>query len=67
MKQPWEEYQAVYVHIPFCVQKCLYCDFASYANCGENIKTQYIQALCQEIKNDIELPVNPQATIYFGG
>ena len=67
MKQPWEEYQAVYVHIPFCVQKCLYCDFASYANCGENIKAQYIQALCQEIKNDIELPVNPQATIYFGG
>lgn len=67
MKQPWEEYQAVYVHIPFCVQKCLYCDFASYANCEENIKAQYIQALCEEIKNDIELPVNPQATIYFGG
>ena len=67
MKQPWKEYQAVYVHIPFCVQKCLYCDFSSYANCGENIKAQYVEALCQEIKNDIELPVNPHATIYFGG
>lgn len=67
MKQPWEEYQAVYVHIPFCLQKCLYCDFASYANCGEDIKAQYVEALCQEIQNNIELPVNPQATIYFGG
>lgn len=67
MKQPWEEYQAVYVHIPFCVQKCLYCDFASYANCGEDIKAQYVEALCQEIQNNIELTVNPHATIYFGG
>lgn len=67
MKKPWEEYQAVYVHIPFCVQKCLYCDFASYANCGENIKAQYVEALCQEIKKGVNLSVNPKATIYFGG
>ena len=31
---PWQRYQAVYVHVPFCVQKCLYCDFASYAGFG---------------------------------
>lgn len=70
MKKPlnlYEEYQAVYVHIPFCVQKCLYCDFASYANCGENIKAQYVKALCQEIQKGVNLAVSPRATIYFGG
>lgn len=67
MKNLWEEYQAIYVHIPFCVQKCLYCDFASYANCEENIKAQYVEALCQEIKKAVNLPISNQATIYFGG
>lgn len=38
----------VYVHIPFCVKKCLYCDFLSFP-CAEEEKTAYIQALCQEI------------------
>lgn len=67
MNQPWKAYQAVYVHIPFCVQKCLYCDFASYANCSEKIKTQYVNALCQEIARPLSLPIAPCATIYFGG
>ena len=38
----------VYVHIPFCVRKCLYCDFLSFP-CAEEEKTAYLQALCQEI------------------
>ena len=30
MMERWEQFQGVYVHTPFCLQKCLYCDFPSY-------------------------------------
>ncbi len=38
----------VYVHIPFCQQKCLYCDFNSYDN-KQNLKEAYTKALIREI------------------
>jgi oxygen-independent coproporphyrinogen-3 oxidase len=38
----------LYIHIPFCQQKCLYCDFPSYANLS-HLYQPYITALCQEI------------------
>lgn len=63
----WQENQAIYVHIPFCVQKCLYCDFASYACCDEKAKAAYVEALCKEIRQPLQLAVSPEATIYFGG
>ena len=47
--RPWKQYQALYLHIPFCVQKCLYCDFASYAGFGEQAKRDYTDAVCKEI------------------
>lgn len=45
--RPWQQYQALYLHIPFCVQKCLYCDFASYAGFGEQVKRDYTDAVCK--------------------
>ncbi len=40
---------SLYLHIPFCIQKCLYCDFLS-APAGEERRQDYVQALCREIK-----------------
>lgn len=67
--KPFEQIQATYIHTPFCVQKCLYCDFASYACRDTNIMKEYAQAVCREIASGsaVKLPINPQATIYFGG
>ena len=55
---------SVYIHIPFCEQKCLYCDFASFV-CGEQVKEKYFNALVNEIeKSHYSGKVK---TIYFGG
>lgn len=66
--QPWQQVQGIYVHIPFCRQKCLYCDFNSYAGFGADVMAEYTAAVCKEIavrKKDV--PVNANASIYFGG
>ena len=38
----------LYIHIPFCQQKCLYCDFPSHANLT-HLYESYVAALCREI------------------
>ena len=65
----WQQYQAIYIHIPFCKQKCLYCDFASYACFGERDMQAYTEALCHEIEARAEeaAKVAAGATVYFGG
>ena len=57
----------LYVHIPFCVRKCNYCDFLS-APADDATKKRYVEALCKEIAGYKELTKEYQlATIYFGG
>ena len=66
----WEVFQGVYVHTPFCLQKCLYCDFPSYSGFPEEVRQQYVEALCREIEVrslQRELSVGEDATVYFGG
>ena len=41
--------KGIYIHIPFCKQKCGYCDFHSFAKI-ENLKEEYVKALCNEIR-----------------
>ena len=41
---------SLYIHIPFCDQKCYYCDFPSFAGKG-GLKGQYVEALNKEIDN----------------
>lgn len=57
----------VYIHIPFCVRKCRYCDFLSFSGKEELIEA-YVTALCQEIRCFFENETGYQVTsIYFGG
>ena len=67
----------IYVHIPFCVKKCAYCDFVSFGGCEDNLKEKYVEALKKEIRdkdakdvleNDEEkFSNNIVDTIYIGG
>ncbi|HBI6896626.1 TPA: radical SAM family heme chaperone HemW [Clostridium perfringens] len=58
---------SLYIHIPFCAQKCLYCDFPSFAR-KDHLRKAYIEALNKEIislrekYNNIEIN-----TIFIGG
>lgn len=66
--QKWEQIQGVYLHTPFCLQKCLYCDFASYTGFGQQEMEIYTDTVCREIamRSGIQ-PVACDATVYFGG
>ena len=55
----------IYIHIPFCIKKCEYCDFVSYCN-KEKYVPQYINALKKEIKKNINKEYKI-TTIYIGG
>jgi putative oxygen-independent coproporphyrinogen III oxidase len=55
----------IYVHIPFCVRKCFYCDFNS-GPAAEPARERYVAALCGEIRQS---PYRGQEarTLFFGG
>lgn len=44
-----EQNLSLYLHIPFCVRKCLYCDFLSGPQSAD-VQEQYVEALCREIQ-----------------
>lgn len=57
----------IYVHIPFCKQKCFYCDFVSYANQEAKVE-QYVNALKKEIEERAKEEKQVEiSTIYIGG
>ena len=57
----------IYIHIPFCIQKCIYCDFVSYPN-KLNLQSDYIEKLIKEIDEEKELfDKYNVTTIYIGG
>lgn len=58
---------SLYVHWPWCVRKCPYCDFNSHAS-GTVPETRYVEALLQELEREAHLAVGREIrTIYFGG
>lgn len=62
----------IYIHIPYCVRKCNYCDFLSLP-LGEtedcNGREAYVMQLLQEIQKPWKIPENPVTvdTVYIGG
>lgn len=56
----------VYVHIPFCVRKCNYCDFLS-GPASDMVRRQYVQALTEEIRRTEERMSGTVKSIFFGG
>ena len=60
-----KEELGIYIHIPFCMQKCLYCDFVSYINKSECVK-EYINCMLKEIQS-YDFKKYNITTIYIGG
>ena len=57
----------LYLHIPFCRQKCIYCDFYSLAG-NEHLMDDYTDALCSHLVQSAPLAASHTVdTIYFGG
>ena len=62
-----DKVSSLYIHIPYCISKCAYCDFFSLPY-GPKIPESYIKALCSEIKYRIKsLKIKELKTIYIGG
>ncbi len=55
--------RGIYIHIPFCVRKCNYCDFASYPS-KRGLEEQYINALTNDISQRAQVTAD---TVYIGG
>ena len=63
MKKPL----GIYIHIPFCVRKCRYCDFLS-GPAGLDVQKKYVEMLLKEIEEQKELLGESETdTIFFGG
>ncbi len=63
--EEWE----LYLHLPFCVRKCRYCDFLSFP-AGEEEKERYVRALIEEIatqKNRPQAAGRPVVSVFLGG
>ena len=56
----------IYIHIPFCVKKCSYCDFVSFCS-DEKTWEQYTNAVVCEIENKKIENSKKVTTIYIGG
>lgn len=58
---------SIYIHIPFCVRKCAYCDFLSMP-VSESIRNEYVRMLMKEIEQEAVLYSDYTVkTVFFGG
>ncbi|NLZ73703.1 MAG: radical SAM family heme chaperone HemW [Bacteroidales bacterium] len=55
----------IYLHIPFCKSRCIYCDF--YTTTDSHCQDAYVEALIQELEQRKEYLEDPIKTIYIGG
>ncbi|MCI3923207.1 radical SAM family heme chaperone HemW [Paenibacillus sp. TRM 82003] len=67
MRQRTETPEAVYIHIPFCTNKCHYCDFNSYVLKGQPVEA-YLDALEREMEATTRsIPPGLIRTVFVGG
>ena len=58
----------IYIHVPFCLKKCNYCDFCSFAGVDDDVKAKYVDALCRHIRLYRDTcSCHTVDSIYFGG
>ena len=57
----------LYVHIPFCLKKCNYCDFTSFSCISEDVRAAYLNELSREILSYKKEPRISLDTVFFGG
>ncbi|MBR6286914.1 MAG: radical SAM family heme chaperone HemW [Bacteroidaceae bacterium] len=56
----------IYIHVPFCKKRCIYCDF--YSTTRSEMRDRYVDALCEELRQRRDyLPGRKVSTVYFGG
>lgn len=56
----------IYIHVPFCKTRCIYCDF--YSTTQSSLQPKYVSTLCKELVQRKEyLDSESVETIYFGG
>jgi oxygen-independent coproporphyrinogen-3 oxidase len=60
---------SLYIHIPWCIKKCPYCDFNSHAAKADLPETAYVDALLADLARDVRRYQidRPIATIFIGG
>jgi putative oxygen-independent coproporphyrinogen III oxidase len=60
---------SLYVHFPWCVRKCPYCDFNSHALRGELPESDYVDALIRDFDYELSLAPDPRplTSVFFGG
>ncbi len=59
---------SLYIHVPWCVRKCPYCDFNSHALQGELPESAYLDALLEDLDQDLPLVSEREiSTVFIGG
>lgn len=57
----------IYIHIPFCIRKCAYCDFLSFSS-DEETRRRYVSGVLEEIRQSGSLADEYEvSTVFFGG
>ena len=59
---------SLYVHLPWCVRKCPYCDFNSYTGGDDASRRRYLDALCRDLEAEASRAgERPLTSVFFGG